>query len=52
MGLPIIGKLLGHRDLKSTQRYAHVASDPAKAAAASIAGEIKGAMEEKATDSG
>ncbi len=52
LGLPIIGKLLGHHDQKTTQRYAHVASDPAKAAAASIAGKIAGAMAKKAAESG
>ena len=27
-GLPIIGKLLGHSQLQTTARYAHLASDP------------------------
>ena len=40
MGLPIIGKLLGHTQAATTQRYAHLASDPLKAAAATIAGSI------------
>ena len=44
MGLPIVGKLLGHRDPKTTMRYAHVADDPAKAAADRIAGTIAAAM--------
>ncbi len=44
MGLPIVGKLLGHRDPKTTARYAHVADDPAKAAADRIASTISGAM--------
>jgi integrase len=44
MGLPIIGKMLGHTQAATTQRYAHVASDPVKAAAASVAGKIEGAM--------
>jgi integrase len=34
--LPIIGALLGHRDTKTTQRYAHLADDPLKAAAEAI----------------
>ena len=46
-GLPMIGKLLGHTQVQTTARYAHVAADPVKAAAeqvsaviaASIAGE-------------
>jgi hypothetical protein len=32
-GLAFIGKLLGHRHAGSTQRYAHLADDPVKAAA-------------------
>ena len=44
MGLPIVGKLLGHRDPKTTARYAHIADDPAKAAADRIAGTIAAAM--------
>ena len=44
MGLPIIGKMLGHSQPQTTHRYAHLASDPVKAAAASVAGSIKAAM--------
>ena len=44
MGLPIIGRLLGHTQAATTQRYAHVQSDPAKAAAGAIAGQIEAAM--------
>lgn len=44
MGLPIIGKLLGHTQAATTARYAHLASDPVKAAAAAVAGEIASAM--------
>ena len=44
MGLPIIGRLLGHTQAATTARYAHVQSDPAKAAAAAIAGQIEAAM--------
>jgi hypothetical protein len=44
MGLPIIGKLLGHTQAQTTTRYAHLASDPVKAAAAAIAGKIEDAM--------
>ena len=40
MGLPILGRLLGHTQPATTARYAHVQSDPAKAAAAAIAGRI------------
>ena len=45
MGLPIIGKLLGHTQAATTQRYAHLADDPVKAAAATVAGKIAAAME-------
>lgn len=40
MGLPIIGKMLGHTQASTTQRYAHLASDPVKAAAAAVASHI------------
>ena len=39
-GLPMIGKLLGHRQIRTTARYAHLADDPAKAAANRIASRI------------
>ena len=42
--LPIIGKLLGHSDVKTTARYAHLADDPVKAAATRISGNIAAAM--------
>jgi integrase len=44
MSLPIIGKMLGHTQAQTTQRYAHLASDPVKAAAAAVAGKIAAAM--------
>ena len=44
MGLPIIGKILGHTQAATTHRYAHLASDPVKAAAAAVAGKIAAAM--------
>lgn len=44
MGLPIIGKLLGHSDPKTTARYAHIGDDPAKVAADRIAGTIDAAL--------
>lgn len=44
MGLPIIGKMLGHTQTATTARYAHLASDPVKAAAAVVAGKIAAAM--------
>jgi integrase len=48
MGLPIIGKMLGHTQAQTTQRYAHLASDPVKAAAAAVAGKIAAAMKASA----
>jgi integrase len=44
MGLPIIGKMLGHSQPATTARYAHLESDPVKAAAAVVAGRIAAAM--------
>lgn len=44
MGLPIIGKMLGHTQAQTTQRYAHLASAPVKAAAALVARKIAEAM--------
>src|SRR5215472_963638 len=43
MGLPIIGKMLGHTQAATTARYAHLASDPVKAAAAAVANKIAAA---------
>jgi len=43
-GLYIIGKLLGHSQTSTTQRYAHLAADPIKAAGASIATKIEAAL--------
>ncbi|MFT2093129.1 tyrosine-type recombinase/integrase [Acidiphilium multivorum] len=44
MALPIIGKLLGHTQSATTQRYAHISADPLKLAAANIAERIEKAM--------
>ena len=44
MGLPIIGKMLGHTQASTTERYAHLANDPVKSAAAAVAGKIAAAM--------
>jgi integrase len=40
--LPVIGALLGHRDVKTTARYAHLATDPLKAAADQVGGILAG----------
>ena len=39
-GLPMIGKLLGHSQVQTTARYAHLAADPVKRAANTVSGEI------------
>jgi integrase len=44
LGLPIIGKLLGHSQAATTQRYAHLADDPMRAAAEAIGARIQAAM--------
>jgi integrase len=52
MGLPIIGKMLGHTQAQTTQRYAHLASDPVKAAATAVAATIAAAMNASAEGEG
>ncbi|NGN44344.1 site-specific integrase [Mesorhizobium sp. CGMCC 1.15528] len=47
MGLPVIGKLLGHADSATTQRYAHIADDASRRAADVIANQIAAAMKAK-----
>ena len=39
-GLPMIGKLLGHTQVQTTARYAHLAADPIKLAANHVSAEI------------
>src|SRR5512134_226945 len=55
-GLPMIGKLLGHTQVATTARYAHLAADPVKAAAeqvsAAIAKAVLGAESAKAAVNG
>ncbi len=41
LSLPIVGKLLGHSDPKTTARYAHIADTPAKLAADQISAAIE-----------
>src|SRR5512132_1712922 len=43
-GLPMIGKLLGHTQVATTARYAHLAADPVKAAADRVAQSIASAL--------
>ena len=42
--LLIIGKLLGHKNAASTQRYAHLGDDPLRSAADRISQKIAAAM--------
>lgn len=44
VGLPLLGGLLGHADVKTTQRYAHLANDPLRRAANATAETIAGAL--------
>lgn len=45
LGLPIIGRLLGHSQTTTTARYAHLDNDPLKLASEAIAGRIAAALE-------
>jgi integrase len=47
LGLPIIGKLLGHSQASTTQRYAHLDTDPLKKAVDAIGNKITAAMRGK-----
>ena len=42
--LYLIGKVLGHKQTSTTERYAHLADDPLKAVADKTAGQIAAAM--------
>jgi integrase len=44
LGLPIIGRLLGHTQPSTTARYAHLDNDPLRRASEAIAGRISAAM--------
>lgn len=44
LGLPVIGKLLGHKQASSTQRYAHLDADPVRRASDAIGARIRDAM--------
>jgi integrase len=43
-GLPMIGKLLGHSQVQTTARYAHLAADPIKQAATRISERLAEAL--------
>ena len=47
LGLEVIGKLLGHQDIKTTRRYAHLSDGYMRATAESMAGEIAGLLNVK-----
>ena len=49
LGLPIIGKLLGHAQSTTTQRYAHLDNDPLKKASEHIGSRLAAAMGEVTT---
>jgi len=51
LGLPIIGRLLGHSQPATTARYAHLDNDPLRRASEAIAGRIATALEGKKTAS-
>lgn len=50
IGLPLVGALLGHRVSRTTQRYAHIANDPARRAAETIGATITAALERRAPE--
>lgn len=47
LGLPIVGKLLGHKSTATTQRYAHLADDPVRRGAEVIGAELEKALAPK-----
>jgi len=50
LSLPIIGKLLGHSQPQTTARYAHLAADPVRAAAETVATRVASMMAGKAAE--
>ncbi|MEZ5816764.1 MAG: site-specific integrase [Hyphomicrobiaceae bacterium] len=44
LGLPIIGKLLGHADSRTTERYAHLDNDPLRKATNTIGSSLAAAL--------
>ena len=43
-GLPMIGKLLGHTQVQTTARYAHLAADPVRTAADAVSSQLRRAL--------
>jgi integrase len=52
MGLPVIGKLLGHSQPATTARYAHLDADPMRRAADTIGATISAAMDRTSSGEG
>ena len=50
LGLPMIGALLGHREVRTTARYAHLDNDPQQRASEAIAEAIKAMMSGEPAD--
>lgn len=48
--LPVVGKILGHSNVSTTQRYAHLEQNPARKAAEDAAVKIAKAMSKKSGD--
>jgi integrase len=47
LSLPVIGRLLGHSKIATTDRYAHLADDPVRTAAETIGSTIDAAMKRR-----
>ena len=52
VGLPIVGKLLGHANANTTARYAHLDADPLRRASNAIGGTIAAALGDALTQEG
>jgi integrase len=52
LGLPVIAKLLGHAQIRTTERYSHLDADPIRRASESIGKRIQDAMGEGAKGKG
>jgi integrase len=50
MGLPLLGRLLGHKQPATTQKYAHLDADPLRRAVNSIGATIEAAMDRRSAD--
>ena len=47
LGLPVIAKLLGHTQIRTTERYSHLDADPIRLASEVIGKRIADAMSEE-----